>query len=144
MPAKELFVHSHLTIPAEDLEIQFSRSSGAGGQNVNKVNSRAELRFNVAQCTALPPGAKTRLMSSQHQRITSEGVLYLSSQRFRDQGRNVDDCYQKLRNLIEDALHVDPDRRPTRPSRGSVERRIAEKKRRSDVKRTRGGGGDEG
>lgn len=137
MAARDLIVSSLIRIPAEDLSLQFSRSSGAGGQNVNKVNSRAELRFQVGTSSALPEDVRQRLMAMAARKISHDGVLQISSQRFRDQGRNIDDCYDKLKALIEDAMHVDPTRRPTRPSRGATQRRLTEKKTRSRIKEVR-------
>ena len=137
MAAKDLIVSSLIRIPGEELSLQFSRSSGAGGQNVNKVNSRAELRFQVRSSGSLPDDVRQRLMAMAARKISQDGVLQISSQRFRDQARNIDDCYDKLRALIEDAMHVDPTRRPTRPSRGATQRRLTEKKTRSRIKEVR-------
>lgn len=125
------------TIPEGEYALAFSRSSGAGGQNVNKVNSRAELRLPVRGSPYIPEHVQRRLLERLGNRMTQEGVLLISSQRFRDQGRNISDCHEKLQALVAEALHDDPLRRPTRPTRGSVERRVSEKKHRARVKQDR-------
>lgn len=137
MAAKDLVITTDIRISSDDLTLQFSRSSGAGGQNVNKVNSRAELRFNLRDCTSLSEDVKSRLFAEFGRRITQDGVLVVSSQRFRDQSKNIEDCYSKLRAWIEEALYEDPERKPTRPSWGSVQRRLNEKRQRSRIKDVR-------
>jgi len=135
---RDLIVNDQITIPESELELRFSRSSGAGGQNVNKVNSRAELRYQLMASTVLPAGVKTRLIALAGNRITSEGVMLFSSQRHRDQPRNIDDCYGKLKALIEQALRPPRPRRPNRTPPGVHRRRLTNKKRRAEVKRNRG------
>jgi ribosome-associated protein len=137
MAAKDLIIRDDLVIPGSELELSFARSSGAGGQNVNKVSSQAQLRYALRESTALPEDVKSRLFHLARGRITNEGALLISSQRYRDQGRNIADCYEKLKALIERALEPPEPRRPTRPSRGAVQRRLNEKKHRAEVKRTR-------
>lgn len=125
------------TLPLGELQFQFVRSSGAGGQNVNKVNTKAVLRWNVRASAWLPEPERMRLLAQQARRITTDGELVLSSQRFRDQPRNVADCLEKLRAMLAAARAVPKARRPTRPTRGSRERRVESKRRRSAAKSLR-------
>ena len=126
-----------LRVPEEELDWSFARSGGPGGQNVNKVASKAVLRWDVAKTPSLPADVKARLRTQQANRITSEGVLILTSQQHRDQERNRQECLEKLRAMLLRATVVPKKRRPTRPSRGSKERRIESKKRRAALKTSR-------
>lgn len=127
-------VTHRLRIPETELEWSFVRSGGPGGQNVNKVASRAVLRWDVAGSPSLPEAVKARLRALHPGRLTDDGVLLLSSQRFRDQERNKADCLDKLRALVLDAATPPRPRRPTRPTRGSKEARLRTKRRRAAVK----------
>jgi ribosome-associated protein len=129
-----LRVGSRLAIPLRELRFQFSRSQGPGGQNVQKTNTKATLRWSVARTRALPHSVRERLVSAQARRINALGELVLTSQRYRDQGRNVADCLEKLRALLEAASLAPTRRRATRPSRASVERRLGAKRARSEAK----------
>jgi ribosome-associated protein len=131
-------VNERLSIPLRELRFQFSRSSGAGGQNVNKVNTRATLRWPVRRSRSLPARVRERLLARHPRRLNARGELVLSSQRYRDQGRNVADCLEKLRVLVLDAAREPKPRRPTRPTRSAVERRLQQKRRRAATKRRRG------
>lgn len=133
-----LEVNNRIRIPLREFDFQFSRSSGAGGQNVNKVNTKATLRWNVTGTGSLPGEVRRRFLEKFRRRITLEGELVLSSQRFRDQGRNVADCIEKLRVMIEEAARRPKTRTATKPTRGSKERRLKEKHLRSDKKKARG------
>ena len=113
------------------------RSSGPGGQNVNKVNTKVRLRWPVVESPSLPDPVKKRLLEKYHRRINSDGELLITSQRYRDQSRNVDDCLEKLRELLTDVGTTPKPRKKTKPSRASKERRLREKRVQSDRKRSR-------
>ena len=133
MPATEL----PFAIPEQELEFTFARSSGPGGQNVNKTETKATLRWAVAQSSALPADVRARFLRTFATRITTRGQLVLYSQRHRDRLRNIDDCLAKLAAMLRQVATPRRKRRPTRPSRGAIERRITEKKRRGGAKRER-------
>jgi ribosome-associated protein len=129
-----LEINSHIRIPLDEFAWSFVRAGGPGGQNVNKVASKAVLRWHLAGSPSLPEEVKARLRAQQPGRITVEGDLVLSSQRYRDQDRNRQDVLDKLRDMIQQATVVPKKRKATRPSRGSKEARLREKKKRSGVK----------
>ena len=126
-----------LHIPDEELSFTFARSGGPGGQNVNKVASKAILHWDLAANTSLPDNVKERLRSQQRGRITTEGVLVIHGQQFRDQAKNIEDCKERLREMVLKALHVPRPRKPTKPSRGARERRLEDKRRQSSRKAER-------
>ena len=132
-----LVVNSRLKIPLREFRFSYARSSGPGGQNVNKLNTKATLRWPVLQSPSLPEEICTRLMARYRRRVTSAGELLITSQRFRDAGRNVADCLEKLRRLLIEVAVPPKPRRPSRPTRGSIERRLQGKQRRSRKKRER-------
>ncbi len=130
-------IASNVHIPEEEIEWNFVRASGPGGQNVNKVSSKAVLMWNVDETHSLPFDAKTRLYTQQKRRFSNEGVLQIASQRFRDQERNREDCIDKLREMIEQALKKPKPRKKTRPTRASKERRLQSKRQQSERKARR-------
>lgn len=133
-----LVVNSKLSIPLREFQFTFARSGGPGGQNVNKLNTKATLRWNVANSPALPEGVRARFLARYRRRITAGGELVLTSQRFRDQGRNVADCLAKLRELLDAVATAPKRRKKTKPSKASKERRLREKRRKSQKKQERG------
>jgi ribosome-associated protein len=132
-----LEINDRLRIPEEEFSWTFVRSGGPGGQNVNKVASKAVLRWNLAASPSVPSDVKARLQEQQRQRITNDGDLLLSSQRYRDQERNRLDCLDKLRAFVLRATVVPKARKKTKPSRSSKERRLAAKRRRASTKASR-------
>lgn len=129
-------------IPDEELEEQFVRASGPGGQNVNKVSTAVELRFDVWRSASLTPSVRTRLLALAGRRMTKAGVLVIRADRFRTQEMNRADARARLQELIEEACKVPKPRIKTRPTKASKERRLEGKTRRSDVKKGRGRVGD--
>lgn len=132
-----LEVTPQIHIPDDELAETFVRSSGPGGQNVNKVSSAVELRFDVARSTALPEAVRQRLLARRDRRLTDDGVLVISANRFRDQGRNREDARLRLAEIVRAATLVPKKRIATKPSKGAQERRLQEKKTRSGHKRGR-------
>jgi ribosome-associated protein len=132
-----LDVNEQIHIPETEFEWSFVRSGGPGGQNVNKVASKAVLRWHLDASPSVPDDVKARLRTLQRSRITVEGDFVLNSQRFRDQDRNRQDCLEKLREFILQAASVPKARKATRPSRGSKRRRLAAKRHRAAVKGAR-------
>jgi ribosome-associated protein len=130
-------INQQLAIPHHELSFSASRSGGPGGQNVNKVNTKATLRWAVVSSASLPEEVRARLVARLGRRLTTEGDLLVSSQRFRDAGRNVADCLEKLRGLLAEASRVPRPRKATRPTRGAIERRLQHKRQRSEKKRSR-------
>ncbi|MFE3779817.1 alternative ribosome rescue aminoacyl-tRNA hydrolase ArfB [Amycolatopsis sp. NPDC059090] len=132
-------VGAGFVIPGAELRERFSRSSGPGGQGVNTTDSRVELSFDVASSAVIPPALKERITARLGTRLV-DGVLTIAASEYRSQLMNRDAARERLADVLTKASAPPPaKRRPTKPSRGSKERRLAAKKRRSDVKRGRGG-----
>jgi len=132
-----LVVNQQIQIPLEEFRFTFSRSPGPGGQNVNKVNSKATLHWNVTTTTNLPEPVRQRLLKKFHRRINQEGEFFISSSRYRDAPRNEADCLDKLRAMIEEAAVAQKPRRATRPTAASKRRRRDNKRRQSEKKQQR-------
>ncbi len=137
MPVDALQVTPTLAIPETELLERFVRASGAGGQNINKVATAVELRFDVAHSPSLPEDLRDRLLARRDRRLNSEGVLVIEAQRFRTQERNREDARARLAAIIAAATQVAPPRVATRPTRASRVRRLDAKRRRGQTKRGR-------
>jgi ribosome-associated protein len=132
-----IVVSEAVRIPARALTLRAVRASGPGGQNVNKVASKVELRVELDGIAGLSAAARARLQTLARNRLDADGRLVVTSQVSRDQSRNVDDARDKVRALVAASLAAPRPRRPSRPTTVSVERRIESKRRRSTVKRAR-------
>ena len=124
-------------IPEDEITINFVQSSGPGGQNVNKVASAAQLRFDVRNSPSLSEGVKQRLARLAGKRMTDDGVLIIEARRYRERERNRLDAIARLHHLVELALRPPAKRLPTRPSSSSVNKRLSAKKKRGELKRSR-------
>lgn len=131
-------ITDHIAIDESELTETFVRASGPGGQNVNKLATAVQLRFDVRHSPSLPADVRARLAALAGRRLTQDGVLVIIAQRHRTQERNREDARERLIELIRQAGVPPKRRRPTRPTAASRERRIESKKRRSGVKRLRG------
>ena len=130
-------ITDRLALDDAELEERFVRASGPGGQNVNKVSTAVELRFNVSD-SSLPPDVRTRLIALAGKRLTAEGILLIDSREHRTQAQNREAARARLVALLQRATVAPKRRRATRPKAGAREQRLASKKRRSDVKKLRG------
>lgn len=126
-----------IPLPEDEFSWSFVRSQGPGGQNVNKVNSKAVLRWNVRDSAAVPAGPKMRFVEKFANRIAHSGELILTSDRYRDQPKNIEDCREKLREMLRSVWAAPKFRKPIRISKGAKERRLRAKKERSEKKASR-------
>ncbi len=127
----------NIRIPDDELRFSFARSSGPGGQNVNKVNSKAILRWDVSNSPSLPADVRERFVGAYGSRITVEGEIVIVGERFRDQPKNIADCREKLRAMLAAVARPPKKRKKTKPSRAAKQRRLDSKKREGDKKRGR-------
>ncbi|MBZ0091838.1 MAG: aminoacyl-tRNA hydrolase [Sulfuricellaceae bacterium] len=130
-------ITAKLAIDEKEIQEQFIRASGPGGQNVNKVETAVQLRFDVAHSPSLPDEVRARLTKLAGRRMTDEGVLIIEAQRFRTQGRNREDALARLVELIRQAAVVPKTRHKTRPTLASQKRRLASKQQRGETKKQR-------
>ena len=129
-----LRVHPRIQIPLAEFHWTYARSSGPGGQNVNKVNSKVTLHWPIATSPSLPDDVRDRAMAKYAKRINNQGDLVIHSQRYRDQAKNVSDCLEKLSQLLLEVAVAPKRRIATRPSRAAKQRRVDEKKSRGKKK----------
>jgi len=139
----DIVVNEQITIPAAELRVSFARSGGPGGQNVNKVETKVELRWNPANSAVLLGDTRDRVLRGLAKKLTTDGDVIVTSSRTRDQMRNREDAEEKLAKMVARTLQRAKPRRRTKPPRRSKEERLQDKKLRSRIKEKRGQVGDE-
>ena len=132
-----ILVNEHVQIPASALTVTAVRASGPGGQNVNKVASKIDVRVDLTAIVGLGAEARARLLAQTANRLDAAGLLHVTSQKTRDQGRNLADACEKIKAMVVRAMVAPIKRKPTKPSRGAVRRRLADKKQTSERKKGR-------
>ncbi|MBU2642264.1 MAG: alternative ribosome rescue aminoacyl-tRNA hydrolase ArfB [Thiobacillus sp.] len=130
-------INPQIELDEREIQEDFVRASGPGGQNVNKVSTAVQLRFDVARSPSLPEPVRARLAILAGRRLTRDGVLIIEAERYRSQRRNRDDALERLIELIREACEVDKPRRPTRPTLASKKRRLESKQRQGETKKLR-------
>lgn len=135
--ANALVVNESVTIPRSELDVRVSRSSGAGGQHVNKTSSRVEIFWNISSSRAVSDEDRARLLSKLGSKLTTEGSIRVVASDMRSQSRNRELAEERLAELVRHALVIPRKRRPTKPTKASKEARLDQKKRRSSKKRDR-------
>lgn len=130
-------LNARITIPESELRFTFARSGGPGGQNVNKVSSKATMHWGVVESPSLPADVKQRFLTTFKSKITTQGEIVISSQESRDQPKNIQLCLDKLRAMLMEVLVPPKKRRPTKPTKGSKTRRLDAKKNKSATKANR-------
>ena len=139
---QDLVITPRLTIPSGELSIQFARSGGSGGQNVNKVSSKVDLRWNLEESTAVGEEDRVWLLQKLRSKLTGDGTLIVTSTLTRDQIKNREDAEAKLILILRAALDRPKTRKPTKVSKGAKRRRVADKRHKSEIKKNRSGAAD--
>ena len=136
---RPIYLEDGVEIPPSEIDTEYSRASGPGGQHVNKTETRVTLRLNIAESPSLPEPMRARLLEKLASRLTKNGELLISSDKHRERGRNLADAGDRMQEILAQALVVPKKRKPTKPSRGAKERRLKDKRITSEKKKGRRG-----